>query len=170
VDADSDFDIGHSDTHAGHDSILDKNPSTPILLIISTYFLIFGAMGITIYQSELLNPILRIILVIAIPILFVKLISIVWKKYTKTEHGLEIPVVTIDNQVKTLTSVDESGGMVLADTGDYNRPETLHPNEKMKMQAKTLPGVKLERDSIAYVIAIDKHTLIIDTWPKLAKK
>ena len=67
--------------------------------------------------------------------------------------------------------VDEYGGLVLADTGDLDRPETIHSDEKMKMQAKTLPGVTIDRNSIAYVISIDeKNTLIIDLWPKQAKK
>ena len=171
IDADSHFEIGHSDTDISGHTKLEHNPSTPILLVISTFFLMFGAVGITIYESEIFNPILRLILAITIPIGFVKGISILWKKYTSVEHGYEIPTVTIDNQVKTLTNVDEKGGLVLADTGDYDRPETLRTHEKMKMQAKTLPGILIERDSIAYVVDIDeKNTLIIDSWPKLSKK
>ena len=61
--------------------------------------------------------------------------------------------------------------MVLADTGNLSQPDTLHAGEKMKMQAKTLAGISIERDSIAYIIDIDqKNTLIIDLWPKQAKK
>ena len=182
IDGDASFEIGHSDighSEIGHTDIdtdvdnsnFDHNPSTPILLIISTFFLMFGGIGFAIYQSEFSSPIVRLILVLLLPIAFVKVISILWKKLTSKEHGLEIPFVTIDNQVKTLTYVDEKGGLVLADTGDYDRPETLKPNERMKMQAKTLPGIKIERDSTAYVIAIDeKNTLIIDLWPKIAQK
>ena len=60
---------------------------------------------------------------------------------------------------------------MLADTGDYDKPETLQSQEKIKMQAKALPGVRIERDSVAYVVAIDeKNTLIIDLWPKIASK
>lgn len=161
-------DIGHTDADG---SSLDQNPSTPILLILSTFSLMFGAIGVTVYESQFTIPLVRLILVIFLPIGFVKLISYTWKKLTKKEHGLEIPFVTIDNAVKTLTHVDELGGLVLADTGDYERPETLRSEEKIKMQAKTLPGVRIERDSVAYVVAIDdKNTLIIDLWPKLASK
>ena len=185
MNGDVHFDLGHSEighSEIGHSEIshtysdttinkFDQNQSTPILLILATFFLMFGALGITIYQSEFSIPIIRIILVIILPIGFVKLISILWKRFTSKEHGIEIPFVTIDNQVKTLTNVDEKGGLVLADTGDYERPETLRPSERMKMQAKTLPGVKIDRDSIAYVIAIDeKNTLIIDLWPKVTTK
>lgn len=163
-------DIGHSEF--GHtDHTIDHNPSTPILLILGTFFLMFGAIGVSIYGTAFSDPIVRLFLIIALPIGFVKLISILWKKYTSKEHGLEIPFVTIDNQVVALTHIDEKGGLVLADTGDYERPETLRSHEKMKMQAKTLPGITIERNSTAYVIAIDeKNTLIIDLWPKIASK
>lgn len=167
--------IGHSDvgqSEFGHtDHNIDHNPSTPILLILGTFFLMFGAIGVSIYGTAFSVPIVRLIIVIGLPIGFVKFISFVWKRYTSKEHGLEIPFVTIDNQVIALTHIDERGGLVLADTGGYERPETLRAHEKMKMQAKTLPGVIIERNSTAYVIAIDeKNTLIIDLWPKIAPK
>lgn len=151
--------------------IKHQKSSTPIVLLLASFLLIFGAVGFSIYQSQLFDPILRLILLIFIPICFVLVINYVWGKYTGKDHGIDIPVVTIDNQVRTLTEVDENGGLVLADTGNYDKPETLRLNEKMKMQAKTLPGTKIDRDSIAYVIDIDaKNTLIIDLWPKIAKK
>ena len=131
----------------------------------------FGAVGYSIYQSQLFDPYMRLIMVIFLPIIFVLAINYVWGRYTGKYHGIEIPTVAIDNQVRTLTDVDELGGLVLADTGTYDRPETLRLHEKMKMQAKTLPGTKIDRDSIAYIIDIDaKNTLIIDLWPKIAKK
>ena len=148
-----------------------QKSSTPIVLLLASFLLIFGAVGFSIYQSQIYDPLVRSILVIIIPICFVLLVNYIWGKYTGKDHGIEIPVVTIDNQVRTLTEVDENGGLVLADTGNYDKPETLRLNEKMKMQAKTLPGNKIDRDSIAYVIDIDaKNTLIIDLWPKIAKK
>ena len=148
-----------------------KNPSAPILLLMASFLLMFGAVGTAIYQSQIFNPIIRIILVIFFPIGFVKFISILWGRYTKTEHGIDIPTVTVDNQVLTLTNVDENGGLVLADTGNFDQPETLRLHEKMKMQARTLPGMQIDRDQVAYVIDIDaKNTLIIDLWPKIAEK
>ena len=169
VDGDAGFD--QPDSHDLHVNKIDHNPSTPILLILSTFLLIFGATGTIIYQEEVLNPFIRILLVFLVPIGFVKFISLIWQRLTRNEYGYEIPHVTVDNQVRTLTMVDEYGGLVLADTGDLDRPETIHSDEKMKMQAKTLPGVTIDRNSIAYVISIDeKNTLIIDLWPKQAKK
>ena len=149
----------------------NKNSSTPIVLLMASFLLMFGAVGFSIYQSQLFDPILRLIILIFFPIGFVVLINEVWGRYTGKNHGIEIPTVSVDNQVLTLTDVDELGGLVLAETGSYDKPETLRLHEKMKMQAKTLPGTKIDRDSIAYIIDIDaKNTLIIDLWPKIAKK
>ena len=162
---------GHVSAHAQHQARFDQNPSTPIFLIIAAFMQMFGAVGTVNYQSEILTPFYRILLVILIPLACVKLVDIAWNRIAGKEYGYEIPTVAIDNQVKTLTSVDEKGGLVLADTGDLNRPESLNIDEKIKMIARTLPGVVIERDQIAYVIDIDqKNTLVIDLWPKPAKK
>ena len=164
--------IGHfSHFHTHLSSKINQNASTPILLIFSAFLLMFGAIGTVIYQSEWFNPWIRLLLAIFLPLIFVKLVSLFWNKLVTNESGYEIPVVSIDNQVTTLTSVDETGGLVLADTGDLNRPDTLRSGEKMKMPAKTLPNIVIERGQIAYVIDIDKkNTLIIDLWPKQAGK
>ena len=171
IEADGNAGIDHLDSHDVHINKIDHNPSTPILLVLSTFLLMFGTTGTIIYQEEILNPFIRILLVLLVPIVFVKFISWIWQRLTRTEYGYEIPKVTIDNQVRTLTKVDEYGGLVLADTGDLDRPETIHSDEKMKLSAKTLPGVTIDRNSIAYIISIDeKNTLIIDLWPNQAKK
>ena len=174
------FHVGHAHMgHVGHGGHiqgqqhggLNQNPSTPILLVVSAFMLMFGAIGTLVYQSELFDPISRLILVIIIPLKLVKVITMLWNKMVENESGYEIPIVSVDNQVKTLTDVDEKGGLVLADTGNLSDPSTLHPEEKMKMPAKTLPGVSIERNQVAYVIDIDeRNTLLIDLWPKQAKK
>ena len=160
----------HAHGHVHHGGKLEQNPSTPILLIISAFMLMFGAIGTVIYQLQLYDPIFRIFSVILIPLFFVKLVSVIWNKLVSNEFGYAIPTVSIDNQVKTLTAVDEKGGLVLADTGNLDKPDTLH-DEQIKMFARTLPGVSIERNNIAYVIDIDpKNALIIDFWPRVAKK
>ena len=160
----------HTHIHTQHGAKFDQNPSTPILLIFSAFLLMFGAIGTVIYQMDF-NPLLRILLVITIPLVFVKLVSILWNKLVSYESGYEIPTVSIDNQVKTLTVVDEKGGLVLAETGDLDEPNSHRLDEQIKMFARTLPGVSIERDNTAYVIDIDqKNTLIIDFWPRIAKK
>lgn len=147
-----------------------QKSSTPIVLLMAAFLLMFGATGYSIYQSQIFDPLIRLILVIVLPIAFVLIINEVWARYTGLNHGVEIPTVAIDNQVLTITRVDEQGGLVLAETGSYDNPKMLR-HEKMKMQAKTLPGTEIDRDTIAYIIDIDaKNTLIIDLWPKIAKK
>lgn len=179
VDAGLDLDIGHVDVDSGdigsgHDSahILNDNTPAPIILLMSTFFLMFGTIGYPLYSAETFTPILRLIITLVLPIFFVKLVSYIWKKYLSKEFSYEVPKVKIDNQVKTLTRIDEKGGMVLADTGDIDRAEEiLHIAGSIKMQARTLPGVEIERNEIAYVIAIEPNeTLIIDTWPKSSNK
>lgn len=181
IDVDTDIDIGDlgevgdvgevdtGDFDSGHDSvsILHDNTPAPLLLLLSTFLLMFGTIGYPLYESDALPSLLTFIISVGSPFFFVKLVSFIWTKIvSKGEFSYEIPVVKIDNQVKTLTMVDELGGLVLADTSDIDRVnETLHFAGDIKMQAKTLPGVQIERDSIAYVIAKEGTTLIIDKWP-----
>ena len=160
----------HANTHTQHQAKGQGNPETPIMLILSVFLLMFGAIGTVIYSLAIFDPISRLLLTILLPIIFVKGVAIVWNKVVENETGSNFPVVSIDNQVLTLTAVDENGGLVLADTGDLSRPETLHSDDKMKMQAKTLFG-SIDRDSNAYIFDFDQHnTLIIDLWPKEADK
>ena len=161
----------HAHIHAKKQARASQNPETPLILILSVFLLMFGAIGTVIYNLELFDPVLRILLVIFLPVITVKVVTIAWNKLVGKEHGIQIPIVSIDNQVITLTNVDDRGGLVLADTGDLDHPETLHSGEQIKMQAKTLQGVSIERDTIAYIIDIDqKNTLIIDLWPKEVDK
>jgi hypothetical protein len=165
----ADHDIDHSSGHENHSADVHSTTGTspaPFLLLLSSFMLTFGIMGEIIY-SIALNPLIRILLLFFFPIFVTKGISYTWKKLA-VESSYEIPSIKIDNQVLTLTAVDEAGGLVLADTTDINRPkEKLHFLGKIKMQAKTIPGNKpITKGKIGYVIDIDeKNTLIIDEWP-----
>ena len=182
IDAGIDIDTGDVDVgdvgvdtngiEGGHETHVSHETTAPIILLLSTFLLMFGTIGYPIYDYELFSPLIRISISIITPILFVKGVSYFWRKYLSNEFAYEVPRVKVDNQVKTLTRVDENGGMVLADTSDIDRSEKqLHFIGSIKMQAKTLPGVLIDRDQIAYVIAIEPNdTLIIDTWPKAANK
>lgn len=162
---------GHVHINAKKQAKSGQSPETPIILILAVFLLMFGAIGTVIYKLELFDPVLRILLSIFLPIVIVKVVTMAWNRTAGKDHGIKIPMVSIDNQVITLTNVDDRGGLVLADTGDLDHPETLHSEEKMKMQAKTLAGVSIERDTVAYIIDIDPtNTLIIDLWPKQANK
>ncbi|MHA2362457.1 MAG: hypothetical protein ACXAC7_00770 [Candidatus Hodarchaeales archaeon] len=167
----SSFDVDHDlDVDHGVEGIHDTSPA-PLMLLVSTFFLSFGILGTSFYNTEM-DSIIRLLLLIVIPIAFVKGTSLIWRKILIKEEAYEIPRVKIDNQIKTLTRVDEKGGLVLADTSDVDRAEEqLHLLGHIKMQAKTLPGVVFERNEIGYVIAKEKNnTLIIDRWPKPAHK
>jgi hypothetical protein len=163
--------VGSGEVESGFHSTHLHNSSAPILLLMSTFLLMFGSIGYPLYQYELFSPVLRLGVSIISPIFFVKIVSYIWRRYLSGEFAYEIPRVKVDNQVKTLTKVDEYGGLVLADTSDIDRAqEQLHLAGNIKMQAKTLPGVVIDRNQIAYVIAIEpNNTLIIDTWPKASK-
>lgn len=161
----------HVHVHAKKQSRAGQSPETPIILILAVFLLMFGAIGTVIYKLELFDPVLRILLSLFLPIVIVKVVSMAWNRTAGKDHGIQIPMVSIDNQVITLTNVDDRGGLVLADTGNLDDPKSLHSEEKMKMQAKTLAGVSIDRDTVAYIIDIDStNTLIIDLWPKQVEK
>lgn len=174
IDSDVDVSIDHDVSHGDHSgdvhSITDTSPA-PFFLLLSSFMLSFGVMGEIVYNIDL-NPLIRIFFLIAIPIVVTKGISYIWKKLA-IESSYEIPSIKIDNQVLTLTTVDEKGGLVIADTTDINRPkEKLHLLGRIKMHARTIPGNKpIPKGSIGYVIDIDeKKTLIIDEWPTPPQK
>ncbi|MDH5582171.1 MAG: hypothetical protein OEY33_09730, partial [Bdellovibrionales bacterium] len=174
IDIDTDISIDGAESDIGHDHSHGhgNDSAAPLLLLLSTFFLMFGSIGYPLYQSESLTMILRLIITFISPLFFVKLVSFIWRKYLANEFAYEVPKVKIDNEVKTLTRVDEKGGLVLADTADIDRVgQQLHFAGHIKMQAKTLPGVEIERDTKAFVIAIEPNdTLIIDLWPKPPSK
>ena len=147
----------------------DSNPA-PFLLIVSTFMLSFGILGEVLFSLDM-DSYLRLFLLIFIPFMTTKGTSLVWSKIAK-EHSYEIPQVDIDNQVETITRVDERGGLVIADTSDIDKNgEKRHLLGKIKMSAKTRTGIEIPAKSIAYVIDIDEHqTLIIDQWPTPVKK
>ena len=170
IETDIDHEIGHGDHSGDVHSITDTTPA-PFLLLLSSFMLSFGVMGEIVYSIEL-NPLFRILLLFMLPIFITKGISYLWKKLA-VESSYEVPSIKIDNQVSTLTVVDEDGGLVIADTTDINRPkEKLHLLGRIKMQAKTIPGNKpIPKGKIGYVIDIDeKNTLIIDEWPTPPQK
>lgn len=178
-DSDIHFDGFGSDTDFGSNVELDHHlnlehleGSAPLMLLMSTFFLMFGSIGYPIYQYELFTPLLRLLISIIGPLIFVKLVSLVWRRFLASESAYEIPHVKVDNQVTTLTKVDENGGLVLADTSDIDRTqEKLHLAGDIKMQAKTRNNLVIGRGETAYVIEIQpNNTLIIDTWPKATKK
>ncbi|MHA2074443.1 MAG: hypothetical protein ACW97X_07475, partial [Candidatus Hodarchaeales archaeon] len=57
---------------------------------------------------------------------------------------------------KTITTVDTEGGLVVIETSSIHGP--------VKMAAKTRYGA-IPKAMTAYVIEIQKNTLIIDEWP-----
>lgn len=160
-------DAGDGEVH----TIGSGDSPAPLMLLLSTFFLGFGALGFSLYNVDF-DSILRLVLVVAIPIGLVYVTNFVWKRYLSVESDYKIPQVKIDNQVTCLTRVDETGGLVRAETTDYEDVDTdSYLPGAVKMQAKTLPGVLIERDEIAYVVGLDPDkTLIIDRWPSPPSK
>lgn len=170
ADVDVDADVGGG-FHVGSEHSFSGDAAAPVILIISTFLLTFGSLGYALYSIEI-NPILRLLFLIGIPFMAVKSVSFVWRKYLSKYDAYEVPKVKVDNQVKTLTTVDEKGGLVLADTSDINRVDkTLHLMGNIKLQARTRNGVFIKRNEIAYIIEITgNNTLIIDKWPNPSLK
>ncbi|HKZ39327.1 MAG TPA: hypothetical protein VJ044_00105 [Candidatus Hodarchaeales archaeon] len=160
---DSGLDIGDGgEIDAGHDihDISDSTPA-PLLLILATFTLAFGITGEVLY-SIALDPLTRVVGVVVIPLLLSKGISLLWKRISKDTEGYPLPNIEVDNEVETITCVDEKGGIVVAETSEVQR---------IKMPARTRAGTEIPAKTIAYVVEIDKNkTLIVDLWPRPAQK
>jgi hypothetical protein len=72
-----------------------------------------------------------------------------------------LETIKVDDEVTTLTTVDTEGGLV--------RILTSSVQGTIKMSAKTKSGA-IAKEMIAYVVEVQKNSLIIDEWPSTEKR
>ncbi|MHA2298904.1 MAG: hypothetical protein ACXAEU_10265 [Candidatus Hodarchaeales archaeon] len=167
VDHDVSHDVGHDLDHdvsmdaghgVGHDFDADHDfeggTPAPIFLLAATLVLAAGSVGILLYSIEL-DPLIRLISTLVIPLVCVYGVSRIWRNITKHASLPPIKEAEINDTIFTVTSVDEDGGIVLVKFSE---------NESKKSPAKTPPGVKLARGTKGYVIGKEGEILVVDEY------
>ncbi len=165
VDADVGVEIDHDtsvgvDKHLGLDDHGVDTPA-PLMLLLGTFMITFGGSG-TILIEIAIHPIILMIIVFGLPFGTTYAVSKIWEKIAVSEiYETALETIQIDDPVRTLTTVDTKGGLVVIETSSIHGP--------VKMAAKTKYGV-IARHMTAYVIEIQGTTLIIDEWSSIESK
>jgi hypothetical protein len=168
VDIDVDTDIGISvdkDIHLGMDKDVDHglggDTPTPLMLLLGSFMISFGGTGVILIDSAI-HILLVLSLIVIIPVGITYTISKAWSKLAVSDmYDPPLETINVDDEVITLTTVDTEGGLVRINTSSVHGP--------IKMSAKTISGAIAKR-MIAYVVEVQKNSLIIDEWPSTEKQ
>jgi hypothetical protein len=160
ISLEKDFHIGMDKDVDIHDHGFDTDTPTPLMLLLGSFMISFGGTGVILLDSTL-HLLITLILIIAIPVGVTYSVSKTWAKLAVSEiYDTALDTIKIDDEVKTLTTVDEEGGLVLIVTSSIHGP--------VKMAARTEVGA-IAKEMKAYVTKIEKNTLVIDEWPSTEK-
>jgi hypothetical protein len=164
ISLDKDIQIGmDKDVHIGvdksvdiHDHGFDADTPAPLMLLLGTFLISFGGTGVILLETTI-HLLIVLSLIVTIPVGVTYLVSKVWAKIAVSEiYETALETIHVDQQVKTLTTVDTIGGLVLIQTSSIHGP--------VKMSAKTKSGA-IAKDMVAYVVEVQKNSVIIDEWP-----
>ncbi|PWI47283.1 hypothetical protein CEE45_12370 [Candidatus Heimdallarchaeota archaeon B3_Heim] len=168
VDIDSDLTVGiDKDIHLGmdknldlHDHGFDADTPAPLMLLLGTFMISFGGTGVIMIDNTI-NIIVLLAVLFLVPIGTTYFISKVWARIAVSEiYETPLQTMKVDDEVKTLTTVDTEGGLVLIHTSSIHGP--------VKMSAKTESGA-IAKGMIAYVVKVKENSLLIDEWPSTEK-
>jgi len=166
IDVDTDIEVSmDKDVHLGMDKDVDHglggDTPTPLMLLLGSFMISFGGTGVILIDSAI-HIILLLSLIIAIPVGTTYMISKAWTKLAVSDmYEAPLKTINIDDEVTTLTTVDTEGGLVRIQTSSVHGP--------IKMSAKTKSGA-IAKEMIAYVVEVEKNSLIIDEWPSTEKQ
>ncbi|MHA2216232.1 MAG: hypothetical protein ACXACY_09860 [Candidatus Hodarchaeales archaeon] len=166
VDVDTGIEVSmDKDVHLGMDKDVDHglggDTPTPLMLLLGSFMISFGGSGLILIDSTI-HILLLLILVILIPIGTTYIVSKAWSKLAVSDmYKPPLEMIKVDDEVTTLTTVDTEGGLVRILTSSVQGP--------IKMSAKTKSGA-IAKEMIAYVVEVQKNSLIIDEWPSTEKR
>ncbi|MHA1213707.1 MAG: hypothetical protein ACTSR2_06795 [Candidatus Hodarchaeales archaeon] len=167
IDSDLSVDIDHGpDFHVDKefglkDHGFESDSPTPLMLLLGTFLITFGGIGLVLLQTTL-DSFFIIVYSFLIPIITTIGMSKLWSRLAVSEtYQTPLETINIDDKVKTITTVDTKGGLVVINTSSVQGP--------IKMAAKTKYGA-IAKNMEAYVVDIQRNTLIIDEWSSIEEK
>ena len=164
VEIDSDVDI-NTDIGAEPDAdIVSTVTPAPIMLLLSTFFLIFGISGIVLYYT--VNEALRFLILFITPTIAyitTKIINFGWKKIAKSRY---YQITSTKNLIGTkgevLLPIDERGGIIRVPSNTPLKFERLHVKPLMSES-------NFERGDVVYICDVKNGYLLVDRSKKLIK-
>ena len=164
ITLDKDFTLDHdidSDLSTVHaEGIKDiTHSSAPIFLILSTYSVMFGILGLStlkIPSSSIGLRIFRIVIIVISPYLLALVITHVWRRISETTVKPIIRGVQLIGKVgKVFVAVDSKGGMIHVDLGEGLGEQ--------KLPAKSFDFYKrYEREETVRIVAVKKGVYLVD--------
>ncbi|MCE7739166.1 MAG: hypothetical protein GPJ50_07295 [Candidatus Heimdallarchaeota archaeon] len=164
ITLDKDFTLDHdvdSDLSAVHaDGIRDvTHSSAPIFLILSTYSVMFGILGLStlkIPSSSIGLRIFRIVIIVISPYLLALVITNVWRRISATTVKPIVRGVQLIGKVgKVFVAVDSKGGMIHVDLGEGLGEQ--------KLPAKSFDFYKrYEREETVRIVAVKNGVYLVD--------
>ena len=151
--------VPHKTPSAVVESIDITRSSAPLFLLMSTYFLIFGILGVStlrISSDYLSLRIIRIVSVFIVPYFLAWILSKTWKKLSATT-SIPIPKgeQLIGEIADVFVSVDSKGGVIVVDLG--------HNIGLTKLHAKTFsPFDKFKKGEKVRIVAFKNNNYLVD--------
>ncbi len=164
VEIDSDVDID-TDIEAGTDTdIVSTVTPAPIMLLLSTFFLIFGISGIVLYYT--INEAVKFLILFITPTLAyisTKIINFGWKKIAKSRYyQISSTKNLIGTKGEVLLAVDERSGIIRVPSNTPLKFEKLHVKPLMRES-------NFERGDVVYICDVKNGYLLVDRSKKLIK-
>ncbi len=163
VEVDSDMDIDMEVETEIDTSLSDITPA-PIMLLLSTAFLVFGISGIILYYS--VNETVKFVILFITPLLayiFLKCVNYGWKKLAKSRYYSILSTLNlIGRKGEIILPVDERGGVIKVLSNTPMKYERLHVKPLIE-------GSEFERGDTVYICDTKNGYLLVDNNKKLIK-
>ncbi|MFW9853584.1 MAG: NfeD family protein [Candidatus Thorarchaeota archaeon] len=157
VGIDKDINVGVDKDLDFHDQQIDVDTPAPLMLILGTFMITFGGTGTFLLNNSFVNPLLSLLITVVSPFLVTIGVAKLWARIAVEDtYQTALETIRVDDEVKTLTTVDSQGGLVRVETSSIHGP--------IKLAAKTRYGA-IPKDMPAYVVEVKGTILIIDEWP-----
>ena len=157
-----DLDAGDADVSEVHlEGIKDiTHTSAPIFLLLSTYFVMFGILGVAtlkIPSTSVALRIFRIILIIISPYLLALSLTHLWRKISSTTVQPIKRGVELVGKIGTVyVPVDSKGGIIHVDLGESLGIQKLH--------AKSFDFYRrFEREEQVRIVAVKDRVYLVDS-------
>jgi len=164
VEVDSDIDVD-METEGEIDTSLSDITPAPIMLLLSTAFLVFGISGIILYYS--INETLKFVILFITPFLaymITKFINYGWKKLAKSRYySISSTLNLIGKKGEIILPVDKRGGIIKVPSNTPMKFERLHVKPLIE-------GSEFERGDTVYICDVKNGYLLVDYTKKLIKK
>ncbi len=133
--------------------------SAPIFLLLSTYFLIFGILGVStlnIVSSITAVRVFRILIVIIAPLLLAWALTKIWQRISSTTvQPITRGTKLVGEVGEVFVPVDAKGGIIHVDLGEGQGIQKLH--------AKSFDHFKrFEREEKVRIVAVKNRVYLVD--------